>query len=124
MTTVRIHAAAMSTYDVMRHLLDNADVLFQAEIVERFIQVIGMFPTGTLVELSTGEVAIVMQQNPVRRLRPKVMLILDENKKMREEFPIIDLKELPIEVDHPSAIWISRGLDFGSYGIDPATYYL
>ena len=83
-----------------------------------------MFPTGTLVELSTGEVAIVMQQNPVRRLRPKVMLILDENKKMREEFPIIDLKELPIEVDRPSATWISRGLDFGSYGIDPATYYL
>ena len=124
MTTVRCHAAAMSTYDVMRHLLDNADVLFQAEIVERFIQVVGMFPTGTLVELSSGEVGIVMEQNPVRRLRPKVMLILDENKNMREEFPIIDLRELPIEVDHPNAIWISRGLDFGSFGIDPATYYL
>ena len=124
MTAVRPHAAAMSTYDVMRHLLENADILFQAEIIERFIQVVGMFPTGTLVELSTGEVAIVMQQNPVRRLRPKVMLILDENKEMREEFPIIDLKELPMEVEDPKAVWISRGLDFGSYGIDPATYYL
>lgn len=124
MTTQRPHATAMSTYDVMRHLLDNADTLFQAEIIERFIQVVGMFPTGTLVELSTGEVAIVMQQNPVRRLRPKVMLILDENKEIRKEFPIIDLKDLPIEVDDPNAVWISRGLDFGSFGIDPATYYL
>lgn len=124
MTTARPHADAMSTYHVMRHLLDTADILFQAEIVERFIQVVGMFPTGTLVELNTGEVAIVMDQNPVRRLRPKVMLILDHNKEMRKEFPIIDLKDLPIEVENPAAVWISRGLDFGSYGIDPATYYL
>ncbi len=124
MTSLRPHAAAMSTYDVMRHLLDNADILFQAEIIERFIQVVGMFPTGTLVELNSGEVAIVMEQNPVRRLRPKIMLILDENKEMREEFPIIDLKDSPIEVEDPNAIWISRGLDFGSFGIDPATYYL
>ena len=124
MTALRPHAAAMSTYDVMRHLLDNADILFQAEIIERFIQVVGMFPTGTLVELSTGEVAIVMQQNPVRRLRPKVMLILDENKEFRKEFPIIDLKDLPVEVEDPNAVWISRGLDFGSFGIDPSTYFL
>ncbi len=37
---------------------------------------------------------------------------------------IIDLKDFPIEVEDPNAIWISRGLDFGSFGIDPATYYL
>jgi hypothetical protein len=65
-----------------------------------------------------------MEQNPVRRLRPKIMLILDMNKEMREEFPIIDLKDFPVEVEDPNAIWISRGLDFGSFGIDPATYYL
>jgi len=124
MTAIRPYAAAMSTYDVMRHLLDNADKLFQAEIVERFIQVVGMFPTGTIVELNTGEVAIVMQQNSVRRLRPKIMLILDENKDMRNEFPIMDLRVLPVEQDKPGAIWITHGLDFGSFGIDPATYFL
>ena len=124
MTSARPYAAAMSTYDVMRYLLDHADKQFQAEIVERFIQVVGMFPTGTIVEMNTGEVAIVMQQNPVRRLRPKVMLILDENKEMREEFPIMDLRVLPVEKDNPGAIWITHGLDFGSFGIDPATYFL
>ena len=30
MTTIRPHAAAMSTYDVMRHLLDNADILLNS----------------------------------------------------------------------------------------------
>ncbi len=124
MTAVRPYAAAMSPYSVMRHLLEKADILFQAEIVERFIQVVGMFPTGTLVELNTGEVAIVMQQNPVRRLRPKVMLILDDNKEMRKKFPIIDLRELPADVNDPDAVWIDCGLDFGSFGIDPEMYYL
>ncbi len=124
MTSVRSYSAAVSTYDVMRHLLNNANILFQAEIVERFIQVVGMFPTGTLVELNTGEVAIVMQQNPVRRLRPKIMLILDEKKKMREEYPIIDLRDLPEADDHPDAVWIDRGLEVGSFDIDPARYYL
>jgi putative nucleotidyltransferase with HDIG domain len=124
MTAVRPYAAAMSPYSVMRHLLDNADILFQAEIVERFIQVVGMFPTGTLVELNTGEVAIVMHQNPVRRLRPKVMLILDENKEMRKDFPIIDLRELPVDANDPGAVWINCGLDFGAFGIDPGAYYL
>ena len=124
MTSVRPYADAMSTYDVMRYLLNNANILFQGEIVERFIQVVGMFPTGTIVELNTGEVAIVVRQNPVRRLRPKVMLILDQNKNKRKDFPIIDLRTLSPEVTDPNAVWIAHGLDIGSFGIDPATYYL
>ena len=124
MTSVRPHAAAMSTYDVMRYLLSNANILFQAEIVERFIQVVGMFPTGTIIELNTGEVGIVVRQNPVRRLRPKVMLILDPDKNKRKDFPIIDLRKLCPDVTEPDAVWIVHGLDYGSFGIDPAMYYL
>ncbi len=124
MTSLRSYQAAMSTYDVMRYLLNNADILFQAEIVERFIQAVGMFPTGTIVELNTGEVGIVVQQNPVRRLRPKIMLILDADKNKRTDFPIIDLKDLSPDAIDPDSVWINRGLDFGSFGIDPVTYYL
>ena len=124
MTSERIYQPAMSTYDVMRYLLNHVDILFQTEIVERFIQAVGMFPTGTIVELNTGEVGIVVQQNPVRRLRPKIMLILDPDKNRRTDFPIVDLQEFsPDEID-PGSVWIDRGLDFGTYGIDPATYYL
>jgi hypothetical protein len=59
--------------------------------VELFIQAVGVFPTGTLVELNTGEVGVVIGQNRFRRLRPMVILILDGQKQVREEFTKIDL---------------------------------
>lgn len=125
MTSLRPYAPAKSTYHAMRHLLELSDVLFQSEMIERFIQVVGIFPTGTLVEMNTGEVGIVVEQNHIRRLRPKVMMVLDADKKFRAEFPIVDLAEAPAEQDEQvGSIWILRGLETGSYGIDPAEYYL
>ncbi|MDH3588501.1 MAG: HD-GYP domain-containing protein, partial [Gammaproteobacteria bacterium] len=93
MTSQRPHADAMASYDVMRHLHELADVEFQSELVEQFVQAVGMFPTGSLVELSTGEVAIVTAQNRIRRLRPKVMVVLDPGKAMLSDFRSIDLRE-------------------------------
>ena len=50
---------------------------FQDALVEQFIQAIGLFPTGTMVELNSGEVAIVVTQNTTRRLKPEVLIVLD-----------------------------------------------
>jgi Family of unknown function (DUF6496) len=38
---------------------------------ELFIQAVGVFPTGTVLELNTGEVGIVIGQSRFRRLRPE-----------------------------------------------------
>jgi HD-GYP domain-containing protein (c-di-GMP phosphodiesterase class II) len=124
MTSARPHAAANSTYAVMRHLLEQSDRLFQAELVERFIQVVGIFPTASLVELSTGEVGIVVEQNPLRRLRPKLMLVLDRHKRPRADYPVLDLCEVPAETTDPDGVWILHGLEPGAFGLDPREYFL
>lgn len=124
MTSLRPVAPAQSTYNVMRALIEKADVLFQAEMIERFIRVVGIFPTASLVELNTGEVGIVVEQNPLRRLRPKVMLILDAKKQMRREFPVVDLGEMQADTSEADGVWILHGLEPGSFGIDPREYYL
>ncbi len=124
MTSVRPYAQAHSTYAVMQMLIDESGTLFQAELVERFIRVVGVFPTASIVELNTGDVAIVVEQNTLRRLRPKVMLILDAGKKLRREFPIIDLAAVSAQADEPGALWIVQGLQPGAWGIDPREYYL
>jgi hypothetical protein len=49
---------------------------FRASWWSSSLQAIGLFPNGALVELSSGEVGVVCGQNPGRRLRPKVMIIL------------------------------------------------
>jgi HD-GYP domain-containing protein (c-di-GMP phosphodiesterase class II) len=125
MIAERCYAQPKSAYDAVRELKQLAGVAFPAQLVELFIQAVGVFPTGSLVELNTGEVGVVIGQNRFRRLRPEVMLILDAHKKAREEFTTIDLLTCEENSgDKEPALWITRGLERGAYGIDPAEYFL
>jgi hypothetical protein len=83
-----------------------------------------MFPTGSLVELNSGEVGVVVAQNNYQRLRPEVMIILDSDKNFRSEFRTIDLRLNATDEDGRDSLWIDRGLEIGSYGIDPSEYFL
>jgi len=124
MVTARPYAAARSSYDAVRELNGLAGTLFQKELVEQFVQALGMFPTGSLVELNTGEVGIVVEQNRVRRLRPKVMLCLDSAKQPMKSHKTVDLRKLPSKVTDPKAVWITHGLEPGAFGIDPHDYFM
>jgi hypothetical protein len=124
MTTPRPYAITMSTYDAIRQLNKLAGVEFPEEVVEQFVQAIGVFPVGTLVELNTAEVGIVIAQNRVRRLRPKVMLLLDSNKTPLPNFRIVDLRHQLADDSGDSSLWIEQGLAPGDYGLDPSEYYL
>lgn len=124
MITFRPYAKLVSSYDALRQLRVLADVEFQAEIVEQFTRAIGVFPTGTLVELSTGEVAIVTKQNRIRRLRPEVMVIMDADKRLLEQFLVKDLNEEKVSSQGEQSLWIDRGLPPGAHGIDPTEFFL
>lgn len=119
-TTKRAYAEAASPHDALQMLSGWGGTQFQPDMVEHFIQSIGVFPVGSLVELSTGEVAVVVTHNKQKRLRPKVLVVTEEDKKPRKH---PSLKDLIYDVsDNP--IYIRRGLPSNSYGIDPNEYYL
>ncbi len=122
-TTQRVHASALSPHEVVKLLFEWRGSLFQPELVEQFIQVIGVYPVGTLVELSTGQVAVVIAQHRTRRLRPKVMLLLDAQKRPYAEFDVLDLKDV-LKAPDGQDLDIRRTLDPGSYDIDPEVFYL
>ncbi len=96
-----------------------------------FIRAIGLYPTGTLVELSTGEVAVVVEQNFERRLKPKVIVVLDPLKQPLSEYLLLDLteddrrKQALIDSGKKTRheiekIEIARDLEPGSYEVDIA----
>ncbi len=66
-----------SPSDAMRqlHLLKNT--LFQEDLVVDFNQALGLFPAGSVVELNTGELAVVIEQNDERKLRPVIFIMTD-----------------------------------------------
>jgi len=119
-TSDRSYQRAISPHQALRVLYNSRDKAFQEELVEQFIQCLGVYPTGSLVELVSGEVAIVIAQNRVRRLRPRIMLILGHDKVALNNFETIDLdRETP-----GRTLEIARVLDPGTYGINPKEYYL
>ena len=97
--------------------------LFHEALVEQFIQCIGIYPVGGAVELSTGEVAIVIAQNLVRRLQPRVMVILDAAWAPIHPQKILDLvKEPKANEDEPYRI--RRTLPKDKLPIDPSEFFL
>lgn len=113
-------------------LYELRNIQFQEELVVEFIRAIGLYPTGTLVELSTGEVGVVVEQNFERRLKPKVMLVLDARKNLLSETKLLDLyeddkrkqalldsgKKTRYEIEK---IEIARDLEPGCYEVDIAS---
>jgi len=124
MITDRPYATARSSFNAVMELQKQAGVLFQKELVDYFIKAIGVFPVGTVVELNTGEVGIVIGQDTTRRLRPKVMVILDEDKQPRDEMLITDLGTVDSDPSKPLSVWITKELPQTAYGIDPREYFL
>jgi hypothetical protein len=90
-------------------------------MIEQFVVCLGVYPTGSLVELTSGEIAVVMAQNQVRRLRPKVLLLSTPNKQPLTDFHVLDLMS---QADVKDPIEIGRSLALGEYGIDVAEHFL
>jgi HD-GYP domain-containing protein (c-di-GMP phosphodiesterase class II) len=119
MISPRVYADTVSSHQALVELQDLCPRRFPSELVDQFVQAIGLFPNGCLVELSSGEVGVVFGQNPGRRLRPKVMVILDAEKRKREKLVVVDLKTVSQQ-----EMRIARELAQNEYGIDAGEYFL
>ena len=65
LSTDRPNKKAMFPSDVLEYLMANAGKIFDYDIVNIFCRIVITFPKGTLVKLSTGEIAIVEETRPI-----------------------------------------------------------
>lgn len=119
-TSNREHAAAVSPTNAIKILYQARDEEFQAELVESFIQAIGLYPAGTLVELSSGEVGVVVAEYRTRRLRPKIMVLMDSKKQPLKKSRVVDLHEQEVSGSR-DALSIKCSLEPESVDIDLST---
>ena len=124
MTTERPHVLARTSFEAMQELADLKDVHFQGELVEQFMQAVGLFPTGAVVELSSGEIGVVVAQNAARRLRPKVVVIIDGSGARHDKLVVRDLAKYEPNHDQATELWITKELEPGAHGIQPDDYFL
>jgi len=103
--------------------LSGRNVDFQSELIDQFIQAIGIYPAGTIIELSDGRIGIVTGQNKTRRLRPDILLVMDQDKNFMDHFPIIKLMSEKSTIDGQQ-LSIKQALPPGSYDISPSDFFL
>lgn len=118
LTNERTYAKPLPPYDALRKLTEWSRTLFHAPLTEQLIQAIGVFPVGSIVELSTNEVAVVIRQNRAQRLKPHVLVVRGPYKKPLPEPVYIDLLDEKPAVGAITPLHITRGLPAGTYGID------
>ncbi len=100
----------------MEQLYKLRDSKFQGELIEEFIQSIGIYPAGSLIELNSREVAVIVEQNEQYRLLPKVIILRDQDKKPVSKFKILDLSIFDQSDKYRPKI--INSIPLGSYGID------
>ena len=74
-TADRVYKQGMQPTQAFRILLKGINQHFDAELVTKFIKCMGVYPVGTLVQLSNQRLAVVMQRNEQQPLKPMVKVI-------------------------------------------------
>lgn len=132
-------AAIVDSYELMRHgmdevapmakdsleafgmLLDWSRRWLNGVLVQQFASCMGLFPPGSLVELNSGELGIVMSHSRAQRFMPCLMMICNENKQEYDPPWVLDLRE---DGKNTALRQIVRQLNYEEERINPEKYFL
>jgi putative nucleotidyltransferase with HDIG domain len=120
-TSDRVYHHGMNTLDALKNMFEWREHDLDSDLVERFIRCLGIYPIGSLVELNTEEVGIVISVAQGRRLTPMVMLVRDAAKKTMLPPKIIDLSRF-MRGESEQALEVKKVLEPNAYGIDIREY--
>tara|TARA_B100001109_G_C18865005_1_gene476701 strand:+ start:18297 stop:19583 length:1287 start_codon:yes stop_codon:yes gene_type:complete len=120
MTSDRVYKAGMSSLEAMKILNKNAGTQFDPEVVKKFIAMIGLYPPGYLLQMTNGEVGIILSADEGYHLKPRVIMILDKHKQPQPE-QVINLATNPQDMDgipyKPAGVFRS-----GNFGVNVSDY--
>jgi hypothetical protein len=106
------------------NLYEWSGTSFHEPMVEAFVQAVGVFPVGSLVELSTAEIAVVVAHNRIRRLEPKVLILSTPEKTPLPQPVERDLHQESRRKGDAKPLRITRGMQAGAFGFKLRDYYL
>ncbi|MBW6494219.1 MAG: HD-GYP domain-containing protein [Burkholderiaceae bacterium] len=122
LVSTRPYANPSPPQKALMNLYQWSGVSFHEPLVEQFVQAIGIFPVGSTVELSSGEVAVVLAHNRVRRLEPKVLVLTSADKTALAKPFTRNLLEHTYDREGRT-LRIVRGLPTGAFGLKTRDYY-
>ena len=107
----RYHRTGMVPYDAMRVILGSEAGRFDPILLRSFLGAVSIYPTGSLVEISTGEKGLVLGCSPEKPLRPLVRILRTADGKAVDTLDFLDLNE-------KSSVYIVRALTSAEMGVN------
>lgn len=92
-TSPRVYRSQTLSPDrALGYMLEKSGTTFDPVLLKVFINMLGAYPVGTLLELSSGEKGLVL--GPSRnRLKPVVQLLVQGADGIYEKGPVVDLSQ-------------------------------
>lgn len=120
-TSDRVYQKGRTHLDAINIMTAEEDTHLDSTLTIKFIECLGIYPPGNLVEMSNGEVAIVIESHPLHKLKPKVVFLLNENKQPQAQ-RIVDLAEMSLDRS-AQPYKIKRMVRAEDYGINLDSFY-
>jgi putative nucleotidyltransferase with HDIG domain len=116
----RPYRQGLATARIRSIMGEQGSPAFNQPLLKRFVNLMGLFPVGNLVRLSTDELAVVTAEHPTDPFRPQVKIIMDANGAMIEEPILANTWDRDSRGDHPRAV--VEAVDPEAMDIDPLKY--
>lgn len=120
-TSQRIYSPAKTSLEALRILIGAKGSHFDPDLVDRFVECIGIYPAGSVAELSTKEVVIILPTPHKKRNSPRVLVVRNASKKACEE-KLLDLSQEPKD-SNGDLITIKHLLSDNAFGIELSKYH-
>lgn len=120
MTSETLYKLSKSPREALKILFDQRDKQFDGNLVGKFIQMLGIYPPGSLVRMTNGEIGIVTSTHRQHKLLPKIELVQDKDGKLKRSI-IIDLRKKPKDAEG-NTYKIALSLPDGAMGFDMRQY--
>jgi HD-GYP domain-containing protein (c-di-GMP phosphodiesterase class II) len=90
----RVYHKGMSPTQALKKLLEWSSHHFDPKLVQSFIRAIGIYPTGTLVQLESKRLGVVVEQNEGNLLEPVVRIFYHAGQQYYIPPEIVDLAKV------------------------------
>ncbi|HTM25525.1 MAG TPA: HD-GYP domain-containing protein [Vicinamibacterales bacterium] len=118
--STRVYREGLPSDRIKSIMARKDDPAFNQKLLRRFINLVGLFPIGTLVRLNTDAIGVVTHEHPTDPFRPQVKVIRDQEGAEPEEGLLVNTWEPDGRGDYTWAV--VEAVDPEAVGIDPLTY--
>jgi len=93
LTRERFYTETLTPVAALKYLYTSGKAIFDAQLVEKFIQALGIYPSGCVVVLNSGEIGVVVNVNPQDRLRPTLRIVTNAQKQLLAQESVLELAD-------------------------------